>query len=288
MKTTLKSILLIFIILLLLLINVPKLNNKFVNSNYVRKIDNMTISYIDSSINKAIIAFTSARGINAIISMLKSSTVNLTPAGVGASISIGQVLDPVDDIIENLSNILLLSIVSLGIQRFLIEIAPFISFNIFLNLGLILLFFLIIIKNLRKSFLFNLAIKFFIVALVIEFILPFFVFIDWTTNKLFFEKEYESARYTLNETNEELTATYGAIFSTKGVIEGFKNFLKKENNGKNFIEQLKDSAEKIIESSLKLILIFILDTVIIPLFFLWLLYKFLKYIFNYNYLLKKP
>ncbi|MDY6820864.1 MAG: hypothetical protein SVN78_04500 [Deferribacterota bacterium] len=258
------------------------------NSNYVRKIDNMTISYIDSSINKAIIAFTSARGINAIISMLKSSTVNLTPAGVGASISIGQVLDPVDDIIENLSNILLLSIVSLGIQRFLIEIAPFISFNIFLNLGLILLFFLIIIKNLRKSFLFNLVIKFFIVALVIEFILPFFVFIDWTTNKLFFEKEYESARYTLNETNEELTATYGAIFSTKGVIEGFKNFLKKENNGKNFIEQLKDSAEKIIESSLKLILIFILDTVIIPLFFLWLLYKFLKYIFNYNYLLKKP
>jgi hypothetical protein len=247
----------------------------------------MTIHYIDKSLNKAVIAFASARGINAIISMLKSSTVNLTPAGIGASISIGQILDPVDDMIETLSNVLLLSIVSLGIQRFIIEVAPFISINVLLNISLILIMLLLTIKKFRNKSLKSITIKLFACAFIIKFILPFFVFLDWTTNKFFFEQKYIDAKAILNETNEELASTYGAIFTGKGVIEGFKNFLKRENHNNNWLENLKDNAENIIKSSIKLIIVFILDTIFIPLFFLWLLYRFMKYVINIKLLPEK-
>lgn len=287
MKLILNIFLITLVFVIIMLINIPSLNNQIIKSKYMKNFDNMTINYIDSSISKAVVAFASARGINAIISMLKSSTVNMTPAGVGASISIGQVLDPVDDIVEKLSNVLLLSIVSLGIQRFLIEVAPFISINLLLNLSLLLIFFMLIIKKLRKTFLSNVVVKLLLCALILKFIFPFFVFLDWTTNKLFFEREYEVAKETLKETNEELSATYGAIFTGDGIVEGFKKFLKKENSNKNWIENLKDIAENIIKSSIKLIIVFVLDTVLIPLFFLWLLYRFLKFTVNINFFSKK-
>ena len=280
MRYILNIFLIVIIITLILIINIPKLNNQLINNKYMRTFDNMTIQYIDNSINKAVIAFASARGINAIISLLKSSTVNMTPAGIGASISVGEILDPVDDMVETLSDVLLLSIVSLGIQRFLLEIAPFISINILLNLCLIFTVILLSIKKLKKTRFTNITIKLFFCALIIKLILPFFVLVDWSTNKLFFDEKYEEARTQLSETNKELSATYGSIFSGEGIIEGFRNFLKKENGEENWLKNLKNNAEIIINSSIKLIVLFILDTLLLPLFFLWLLYQFLKYVVN--------
>ena len=287
MKFILNIFFILVVLVLIATINMPSLNTKFINNKYMKRFDNMTVSYIDSSINKAVIAFASARGINAIISMLKSSTVNLTPAGIGASISIGQILDPVDDMVETLSNVLLLSIVSLGIQRFFLEIAPFISINLLLNICLILIIFLLIVKKLRKTVLTNLTIKLFICALIIKLILPFFVFLDWSANKLFFEQKYMDAKTTLTETNRELSTTYGAILSGEGILDGFKNFIKRENKNENWLKNLKDNAENIINSSIKLIVLFILDTILMPLFFLWLLYRFFKYTINIKLFPKK-
>jgi hypothetical protein len=280
MKDILNIFLIISLVILVIIINLPSLNNSVFNNKYIKGVDNKTIHYIDKSLNKAAIAFASARGINAIISMLKSSTVNLTPAGVGASISIGEILDPVDDIIETLSNVILLSIISLGIQRFLIEIVPFISINILLNISLILLIILLIIKKFRRTKLTSITIKLFACALILKLIVPFFVFLDWSIDKLYFNQRYNEAKTQLNKTNEELSSTYGAIFSGEGIIDGFKKFLRREKNGENWIKNLKDNAENVINSSIKLIVLFILDTLLVPLFFLWLLYRFLRYLVN--------
>ena len=280
MRYILNIFLIALILIIFFVINIPQLNNQLINNKYMRKFDNLTLQYIDNSINKAVISFASARGLNAIISMLKSSTVNMTPAGVGASISIGEILDPVDDVVEILSTVLLLSIVSLGIQRFLLEIAPFISINLLLNLCLIFTVMLLSIQRLRKTKLTNITIKLFLFALIIKLILPFFVFLDWSTNRLFFDEKYKEAKTQLSKTNDELSSTYGAILSGEGVIEGFKNWLKKDRGEDNWLKNLKIKAEIIISSSVKLIVLFILDTLLLPLFFLWLLYRFFTYVVN--------
>mgnify|MGYP005809571383 CR=1 FL=1 len=271
----------------LLAVNVPVLNRLTFANHYVGKFDNLAISYIDNSINKCLITFVSVRGLNAIISVLKSSTVNLTPAGVGAALSIGEILDPVDDMIETLSDIVLFSIVSLGVQRFIIEIVPFVSVNIFFNLFLVSCFILLLLKRLQKKFFINITLKFLILALIIRFVLPSFVFINWVVDKTVFNKEYESSKNVLRDTNEKLTSTYGVIFSGKNIIDGFRQLLKKEDNSKNWLESLKNSAEDIIKSSIRLIVVFIIDLFLLPLFFLWLLYKFLSGVFFIRLFTKK-
>jgi hypothetical protein len=95
------------------------------------------------------------------------------------------------------------------------------------------------------------------------------------------------AKTTLTETNRELSTTYGAILSGEGILDGFKNFIKRENKNENWLKNLKDNAENIINSSIKLIVLFILDTILMPLFFLWLLYRFFKYTINIKLFPKK-
>lgn len=287
MKHLLNMFLIILVLSGLLAVNVPVLNRLTFANHYVGKFDNLAISYIDNSINKCLITFVSVRGLNAIISVLKSSTVNLTPAGVGAALSIGEILDPVDDMIETLSDIVLFSIVSLGVQRFIIEIVPFVSVNIFFNLFLVSCFILLLLKRLQKKFFINITLKFLILALIIRFVLPSFVFINWVVDKTVFNKEYESSKNVLRDTNEKLTSTYGVIFSGKNIIDGFRQLLKKEDNSKNWLESLKNSAEDIIKSSIRLIVVFIIDLFLLPLFFLWLLYKFLSGVFFIRLFTKK-
>jgi hypothetical protein len=71
---------------------------------------------VDDSTKRALLAYVSARALNAVISVFKGSSVQAQPAGVGATIAIGEALDPLDDFIERFSWIMRISLTSLGIE----------------------------------------------------------------------------------------------------------------------------------------------------------------------------
>ena len=74
-------------------------------------------AYFTESIAKAGLAYGVCRVINATVSVVKDSQIEVQPAGLGVSLAAGQVLDPLDDMAERASDILIASIVSLGIQK---------------------------------------------------------------------------------------------------------------------------------------------------------------------------
>ncbi len=86
------------------------------------EIEEKTDVYFTETVSEAATVFATARVINGGISVIKDSTVTVTPFGVGTEIALGQVLDPLDDVIERLSDILFTVIVSLGIQKAVYEI----------------------------------------------------------------------------------------------------------------------------------------------------------------------
>ena len=86
------------------------------------QIEEKTDTYFTETIGKAATVFATARVINGGISVIKESTVTVTPFGVGTEVALGQILDPVDDVIERLSDILFTVIISLGIQKTVYEI----------------------------------------------------------------------------------------------------------------------------------------------------------------------
>ncbi|KKO50506.1 hypothetical protein VT06_00500 [Arsukibacterium sp. MJ3] len=97
-------------------------------------IENYTTAYIDDALVQASSAFVIARGMNALISFLQSVTFEFS-FGVGGSVGAGQVLDPLNDLVEQYSSAMKLAIGSLVIQKVLLEIVSDTFFNVLLSLS---------------------------------------------------------------------------------------------------------------------------------------------------------
>ena len=68
---------------------------------------------------RAFVTFATARGLNAAISVMQGTEVS-GGVGVSATFSVGQALDPVNDLVEQFANLMLLATVSFGIQEVLL------------------------------------------------------------------------------------------------------------------------------------------------------------------------
>jgi len=80
-------------------------------------------NYFNEAISKAGVAYATCRIVNASVSVVKESSLELEPAGIGVSLAVGQVLDPIDDMTERLSDVIVTAITSLGVQELAYEIS---------------------------------------------------------------------------------------------------------------------------------------------------------------------
>lgn len=92
-------------------------------------------AYLDRVLGQAVAAYAIARGINAVISVAKGSEVSVEPLGVGVTLAVGQVLDPVDDLVERFSWVMLLATVALGVQRLLLTLGGMQAVSLTLSFG---------------------------------------------------------------------------------------------------------------------------------------------------------
>ncbi|PKM31605.1 MAG: hypothetical protein CVV07_00380 [Gammaproteobacteria bacterium HGW-Gammaproteobacteria-11] len=103
-------------------------------------IDDISTDYIDSALIQATVAFGTARMLNALISVMQSTSVEFSFFVTGGSIGIGQLLDPINDLVEQYSSLMKLSIGSLVIQKVLLLIVSDTLFKVLITLsGLALL-----------------------------------------------------------------------------------------------------------------------------------------------------
>ncbi|MGC9387060.1 MAG: hypothetical protein ACP5D0_08950 [Hydrogenovibrio sp.] len=103
-------------------------------------LDTYTYDYLKGSLLNALASYGVSRSLNAVISMFSTSTISI---GV-ASLSVGELLDPLNDLIERFSELLTFAIGSIAIQKVLLTIVSSELFNVILSvfgLGLIVALF---------------------------------------------------------------------------------------------------------------------------------------------------
>ncbi|HEC72775.1 MAG TPA: hypothetical protein ENI26_00190, partial [Methylophaga aminisulfidivorans] len=79
--------------------------------------------------------FALARGLNGVISVAQGTELSVEPMGVGVTLTPGQILDPLNDMVEQFSTVLLIASASLGIQK----IVLFLGDNLIIKLTLSML-----------------------------------------------------------------------------------------------------------------------------------------------------
>jgi hypothetical protein len=243
-------------------------------------IDDASDTYFKEAITKAGIAYATARVVNASVSVIQESKLQLEPAGVGVSIAVGQVLDPINDMSERLSDVLVTAITSLGLQKLLFEMSISVFpllFGIFLFCISILMWFHSAKIRALQAFFVQLSVLLFIARLC----LPFSSFANEFLYKNFFEAQINEARSALDfgvakmDTLKEVEFPQSGTF---GILSNSAEFLsKKAIDFKNAVVYSIDNAGSMIENLLTLTFlyvgIFLIQVLILPLFCFWLMIK---------------
>jgi hypothetical protein len=271
------------------------------------KADDYSKTYINDSLQGAVVAYAGARTLNAGISVLQSTDV-----GVGfASITIGQSLDPINDLIEDFSSLLKWAIGSLLIQKILLNVISDLGFNLLLSgAGLWL------IVDLIWPSRFSIQVRKFVLSiLVIRFALVAAVLCNSLVDQLYLERELTQNIAAINElsafVNDKpeqytlikdtdgslldgptLDSTDGAlgllgkwaqntadvvedsiVSTTDGIVNGWNGIVSTLD-----ISVLKEKTDAAIENILQSMAIFAFKSILMPLLFLFAILRSTKYV----------
>ena len=271
----------LLICLVLLVIFTPTLSRGVFESVPFKQVDEIGQTYVDEAFDRALLAFALARATNAVISVIQDSEVDIAPAGVGVTIAVGEVLDPVNDMIERFSVVMLASLVSLGIQKFLIDVVPWFSLKFLLAPALLLFMLCVWKEHLWSCTMKSLARRLLILALLLRFSVPAIAILNEHVYQLFLNKQYVEAIEGLEHGKQTLNEFSPLIERQKDPVEtGFIASLKETarqlqetTDLRLQIERLGERLGAMVTDLLSMIVIFLLNTVLLPIMFLWGLYK---------------
>lgn len=285
-------------------------------------VDDASEQYAQQSLTRALVTFTAARTLNGVISVAQGTEVALEPGGVGVILTPGQVLDPINDLIERFSSVMLVAASSLGLQLILLEISSWWIVTAMLMVLLAVWLASIWSQGLRENKYVAMTIRLALMLTFVRFAVPVVIICTNLIFDTFLLTKHDSATAELNkssirieeinvqfneatnpdevlsqsddqttsEKSDEASSYLGAIIdnltdfedigsdfkrSTKKWYSGVANWFGSMNVSAR-MEQLETSAENATRHIVNLIVIFVLQTIIFPLGFLWIFVEVLK------------
>lgn len=226
---------------------------------------------VDAGLKRALLTFATARALNAVISVVQGTEVAIEPAGVGVVLTPGQVLDPVNDLVEQFSNLMLMASVSFGVQKVLISIGAHWVASLLLSIAALGWALFLFRREAAPAWLTRIL----VILLMTRFAVPVVTIGADGLFRTFMAADYQSSQQVIDTASGNLASLNppAAVPSeSQGMLEKFKGWLPQSGDVKARFEQLKQVVERAIEHIIKLMVIFLLQTLLLPLLLLWVLY----------------
>lgn len=205
-----------------------------------------------------------ARGLNAVISVAQGTEMSIEPMGVGLTLTPREILDPLNDLIEQVSSVLLIASASIGVQKIILMLSDHIWIQILLALLAILALLLVILKPAGASG--QLVLKTLVILTILRLTVPVLALVSHQTQQwLQTERQQavsvlQSAQSSVDELNEHYQQESGGWFSN----------LRDRIDIQGRLNQVKNRAELGVEAAVYLLAEFVLIMVLLPLVFVWL------------------
>ncbi|MBY8223863.1 hypothetical protein KW523_14035 [Vibrio fluvialis] len=236
-------------------------------------------NYQEDSITGAFTIYGIARALNAAISMLQGTDISV----VVVSVSIGELLDPINDLIERFSWIVMMAIASLGIQKVLLSVVVSKAAN--LLIGAVVAGYLAALWYKPFAKYRSVSFKTVCILFFIRFSLSMVFICNYALDVYYFSDQKNTAQAALVETqtviedNAVLAAENNANESDSFLDKIKKTFSETKegfSSVQNKVSDITGSVENSISSLLDLIVFYILQTVLLPIAFLFAFYKALR------------
>jgi len=228
-----------------------------------RVLDDYVDDYTNESISNAALTYASARGINALVSVLQSTEVE---AGVivSGSMTIGEVLDPLNDLIERFSSVMTWVLASLAAQKLLLLFA---SHVLFLYLVAVLGVTALLLIYFGRSGAQSLVFRCFLVVVFVRFSLGLAVALNSAADGLLLDQQLRENDQQMAQFQSSIMQLDSAAVADGGDIrDSVVDFWSSLS-----LDQLKQKISRGIENFINLVAIYVLKTILFPLGFFYML-----------------
>ncbi|WP_422489098.1 hypothetical protein [Endozoicomonas sp. ALE010] len=237
-------------------------------TGFLKLPDDQAHDMLNDSMVAAGASFAVARSLDATISVAQSTGVSV---GI-ASIDLGQVLNPLSDLIDKFSWVMTVAVGSLTLQKILLVISSSKPVNILLAIAGVL--FLAVLWTEKFSSLQSVAVNAVKAAFLLRFAVVVTVGLSLSADNFFLDEQIKESSSQVETVSQVVTglSKSNAMSEQETVDGGFLSTLKnKFDNLSSPAEkatQIKESVEDSILGFMNLITLFLLKTILLPLGFL--------------------
>lgn len=236
--------------------------------SWMAPLESAANQYVDAGLKRALISFASARALNAVISVAQGTEVAVQPAGVGVIFSPGQALDPVNDLVEQFSNLMLTASVAFGVEKVLISIGAHWAISLILTLTAVVWAAFLLRQHAPPGWLSRIL----VVLLMLRFAIPVAVIGSDYLFQQFMQTDYQASQQGIESVSgalDTLEQAAPASASEPGLLDKIKGWAAHQTDLKSRYADLKRAAEQATERIITLMVIFLLQTLVFPLALLW-------------------
>lgn len=246
---------------------------------FTRSIDDLGQRYNDAAFKRAFVTFAIARGLNGLISVAQGTEVALQPAGLGLVFAPGQIFDPINDLVEQFAHVMLIATTSLGAQKILMQISAWWGMNAMVLVAALLVMWVLWWPQKFSRRIRSLVFRSALVIVFLRFVLPVVTIMNEYTFDIFLAEQYQASSQMLDDTRDEIQAINevkpqsDGTTATMSFIDRLSQFYENTTRSISLGDRISRYKEKLSHASehaINLIVVFLLQTVLFPIAFVWL------------------
>jgi len=226
---------------------------------------------------RAVATFAGARALHAVLSVAQGTQVAVEPGGVGAVFAPGQALKPVTELLEQFSSLMLAACVAFGVQLLLLDIGGHMLVSALLSIALLAW----VLARWHDaagppSALTRRLAPVLVLLLLVRFAVPLLALGNEAIYRVFLQQQYSDAQAGIARPAEPPP---DAVVPEAGrglwldIVDRIRQGRATVDQARNGLQQLQASAGRAIDHLLRLLAVFVLQTVVLPLLFLWGLWR---------------
>ena len=238
------------------------------------RLDEVAAQQTHAALQRALVTFALTRTLNGAISVAQGTQLAFEPAGVGVVVSAGEILDPLNDLVEQFSWLALLAATSLGIQIMLGEMFATSPVNAALSVAIVSSIVVLWWRTDRGTF------RSALLRLTATFIFVRFAIVLATlgtglVNTYFLTQREEASVDFLAHTRAQIESSNETIAppaaAPDSVLERFSAFIDEQKRSLDVearLTRLRQDVEAAVEHVINLIVVYVIETLLLPLGFL--------------------